>query len=123
MYKIHISNIVEITKEKIYYRDDRGDIVFIELEPCANSFEAKHKITNQSECKVRCIGVCFWGEYAYYELYTIGHMQIYMNLKTNIVKKAISKIFGLNFHAKDFQQFYSIQKQLNEKGWTTLDLT
>ena len=50
MYKIHISNIVEITKDKIYYRDDRGDIVFIELEPCANSFEAKYKITNKSEC-------------------------------------------------------------------------
>ena len=123
MYKIHISNIVEITKDKIYYRDDRGDIVFIELEPCANSFEAKHKITNKSECKVRCVGVHFFGEYAYYELYTIGHMQFYMNLKTNIFKKAFSKIFRFNFHSKDFQCFYSIQKQLNEKGWTTLDLT
>lgn len=123
MDKIHISNIVEITKDKIYYRDDRGDVVFIELDPCANNYEAAHKNGDQSDRKVRCVGVRFFGEYAYYELYTIGHTQIYMNLRTNIVKKVISKIFGLNFHAKDFQKFYSIQKQLNKKGWTTLDLT
>ncbi len=123
MEKIHISNIVEITKDRIYYRDDREDVVFIELEPCANSYEVAHKITNQSERKLRCIGVRCFGEYAYYELYTIGHIQIYMSLRSNIIKKLISKIFGFNFHAKGFQQFYSIQKQLNKNGWTTLDLT
>ncbi|MBP3300400.1 MAG: hypothetical protein J6M34_02700 [Clostridia bacterium] len=123
MDRIPITRIVEITKDKIYYRDDRGDIGFIELEPCANLYETVHGIANQPDRKVRCIGVRFFGEYAYYELYTVGHIQIYMNLKTNIFQKAISKIFGLNFHTKHFQQFYSIQKQLNEKGWTTLDLS
>lgn len=123
MNKIHISNIVEITQDKIFYRDDRGDVAFIELEPCANNYEATHQHINQSHCRVRCVGNRFFGEYAYYELYTIGHVQFYMTLKTNIFKKVISKIFGWNFYAKDFQKFYSIQKQFNEKGWTTLDLT
>ena len=123
MNKIHISNIVEITQDKIYYRDDRGDVAFIELEPCANNYEATHRHINQSDCRGRCVGNRFFGEYAYYELYTIGHVQFYMTLKTIIFQKMISKIFGWNFHAKDFQKFYSIQKQFNEKGWTTLDLT
>ena len=123
MNKIHISNIVEITQDKIYYRDDRGDVAFIELEPCANNYEATHRHINQSDCRGRCVGNRFFGEYAYYELYTIGHVQFYMTLKTNIFQKVISKIFGWNFHVKDFQKFYSIQKQFNDKGWTTLDLT
>ena len=122
MYKIHISNITEITNDKIHYRDERGDIVFVELEPCANSYEVSHKTSNQSAA-VRCVGERFFGEYAYYELYTIGHIQFYLNLKTNPLKKAISKFFGWNFHAKDFQKFYSIQKALNKNGWTTLDLS
>jgi len=119
---VHISDIVEITKDKIIFRDDRGDIDFIELEPCANSYDAVHK-TTPSDRKMRCVGIRFFGDYAYYELYTIGHTHIFMNLRKNLVKKAISKMFGINFHAKDFEKFYSIQKQLNENGWTTLDLT
>ena len=123
MDKIHICDVVDITNDKIYYRDSRGDVAFIELQPCANNYEITHKNIEYSNGEMRCIGVRFFGEYAYYELYTIGHMQFYMNLKTNILKKAFSKIFRFNFHSKDFQCFYSIQKQLNEKGWTTLDLT
>ena len=122
MDKIHISQIVEIARDRIYYRDDRGDTVFLELESCANSYEAEHKSVMGSS-EVRCVGERFFGEYAYYELYTIGHTQFYMNLKTTKVQKVISKIFGWNFHVKDCQKFYSIQKQLNEHGWTTLDLT
>ena len=66
MNKIHISNIVEITQDKIYYRDDRGDVAFIELEPCANNYEATHRHINQSDCRGRCVGNRFFGEYAYY---------------------------------------------------------
>jgi len=123
MYKIHISNITDITKDKIFYRDDKGDISYIELEPCANSYEASRKKTNTDGSKVRCVGVRFFGEYAYYELYTAGHTQIYMNLQTNKFKRFISKVFCWNFHVKEFQLFYSIQKRLNANGWTTLDLS
>ena len=123
MSKIHISRITKIAKDKIYYRDDRGDIGFIELEPCANNYALVHNIVNKEKLKVRCVGERFFGEYAYYELYNIGHTQLYMNLKTNKIKRLISKIFGWNFHAKEFQRFYSVQKRLNANGWTTLDLS
>lgn len=124
MKNIHFSKIIEIKENKIYYRNDSGDSDFIELESCANNYESTHNIININDSKVRCIGERFFGEYAYYELYTEDeHTQIYMNLKTNAFKRFISKTIGWNFHSMDFQKFYSIQKQLNANGWTTLDLS
>ncbi len=122
MDKIHISDITEISRDRIYYREETGNVVSIELGPCADSYEASHKISNRSSA-VRCIGERFFGEYAYYEIYTAEHIQFHMSLKTNPLKKFISRVCGWNFHAQDFQKFYSLQKQLNELGWTTLDLS
>ena len=124
MRKIDILDIIEIKENKIHYLNDNGNPAFIELESCANSYESTHNITNTNELKVRCIGERLFGKYAYYEIYTEDeHTQIYMNLKTNVVKRFISKTIGWNFHGKDFQRFYAIQKQLNANGWTTLDLS
>ena len=124
MRMIHISNITEIKENMICYRNDNGNVDFIELESCANNYESTHNIMNINELKVRCVGERLFGEYAYYEIYTPDeHTQIYMMLKTNVIKRFISKISGWNFHSKDFQKFYAIQKQLNANGWTTLDLS
>ena len=124
MRMIHISNITEIKENMICYRNDNGNVDFIELESCANNYESTHNIMNINELKVRCVGERLFGEYAYYEIYTQDeHTQIYMMLKTNVIKRFISKISGWNFHSKDFQKFYAIQKQLNANGWTTLDLS
>lgn len=122
MSKICIRDVVEITDDRIIYRDERGDTAFIELAPCSNSFEIKHNITTEAG-KVRTVGERFFGENAYYELYDIGHTRLYLKLKTNRIQKLISKVFKWNFHAKEFQLFYSIQTQLNAHGWTTLDLS
>jgi hypothetical protein len=124
MKKIHISNITEIKENKIYYLNGNGKADFIELESCANNYEATRDITNKSELKVRCVGERLFGECAYYEIYTRDeHTQIYLKLKTNAIKRFIFKTIGWNFHRKDFQKFYAIQKQLNINGWTTLDLS
>ena len=124
MKKIHLSNIIEIKENRIYYRNDGGKSDFIELEACANNYDSAHNITNKNDLKVRCIGERLFGEYAYYEIYTQDeHTQIYMMLKTNVIKRFISKISVWNFHSKDFKKFYAIQKQLNANGWTTLDLS
>lgn len=123
MKKIHISNITEIRNDRIYYRDN-DDVFFIELNSCANNFELANSILNKQELKVRCVGERFFGTYAYYELYTSdGHTQLYLELKNDTLKRVISKITGFNFNRKDFQQFYAVQKRLNENGWTTLDLS
>ncbi len=122
--KIRLSNIIEIKENTIYYQNDGGNSAFIELETCANNYESAHNIKNKNDLKARCIGERFFGEYAYYELYTEDeHTQIYMNLKTNAFKHFISKTIGWNFHSMDFQKFYAFQKQLNANGWTTLDLS
>lgn len=123
MKKIHISNITDITNDKIYYCDDNENVVCIELKSCANNYESAHSITNKSTLKTRCVGERLFGAYAYYELYTEERTQIYMNLKSNAFKRFISKTIGWNFHAKDFQRFYAIQKELNRHGWTTIDLS
>ena len=124
MKKIPLSNVIDITKDKLHYRDDNGKVVDIEFALCANNYEATHNIINKNELKVRCVGERFFGEYAYYELYTKDeHTRIYMKLNTNAFKRFISKTIGWNFHSMDFQKFYAFQKQLNANGWTTLDLS
>lgn len=123
MKRIHISNIADIKNNKIYYREDNENIAFIDLEFCANSYELIHNTVNNDELKVRCVGERFFGECAYYKLYTEEPTQIYMNLTTNAIKRLITKVTGWNFHSKDFQTFYAIQKRLNANGWTTLDLS
>ena len=123
MYKIHISQIVKIAEDRLYYRDDRGDIAWIDLSVCANNYAAKHHTSDQPAPKLRCVGERVFGDYAYYELYTIGRTQIYMHLKTNIIKRMISKVFSVDFRAREFRKFYTLHKQFNANGWTTLDLT
>lgn len=121
MNDIDINRIIKITTDRIIYRDDRDDEAYIELEPCADNWE-KSLGCPKTEA-IRCVGERFFGEYAYYELYDIGHTRFSMRLKTNKLKSFISKITGWNFHAKSFQQFYSVQKTLNANGWTTLDFS
>ena len=123
MKKIHISNITEIKNDRIYYSYN-DDSFCIDLEQCANNYESTHNILNKNELKARCVGERYFGLYAFYELYTDEeHTQIYMELKTNIFMRIISKITGWNFYSKDFQKFYAIHKQLNRNGWTSLDLS
>ena len=122
MHKIRIDKITEITKDKLFYRDNNGNTAFIELNECANNYESTHGIKQQDKA-IRCVGERFFGEYAYYEFYTADHTQFYMELQTSRIKRFISNTIGWNFHRKDFQLFYSVQKQLNANGWTTHDLS
>ncbi len=123
MKKIDISNVIDIKDNKLFYRNiDR--ILFIDLEVCAHNYESACTNINKSAVKVRCVGERFFCDYAYYELYTTDeHTQIFMNLKNNALKRFIFKTIGWNFYGKAFQRFYTIQKQLNANGYTTLDLS
>lgn len=119
---IDIRRIVEITDNAIVYKDDRGDTAMIELSPCANNWEKQHQKTAEKGMP-RCVGDRCFGEYAYYELYDIGHTQFYLDLRTSKIKKWIGRLIEWNFHQREFELFYSVQKQLNAHGWTTADLT
>lgn len=123
MKKIHISDIIDIKENKLFYRNN--DRTFsIDLEVCAYNYESTCTSLNKGEVKVRCVGKRLFCDYAYYELYTTDeHTQIFMNLKNNALKRFIFKTIGWNFYSKAFQRFYNIQKQLNANGYTTLDLS
>ena len=122
MKPIDIRNIIEITEQKIIYKDESGGISFIELAVCADNFESKYNIVPE-EGKLRSVGERLFGEYAYYELYDTEHTRFYLKLKTSKIKKFLFKITNFNFHSKDLKLFYSVQKRLTEHGWTTLDLS
>ncbi len=125
MVKIHISDITDITKDKLYYRNASGNIAFIDLETCANNYETINNVTYKEGTKHRCIGERLFGfrDYAYYELYTEERTHLYLNLKTNAFRRFLYRIIGWNFYVKDYRLFYSVQERLNTKGWTTLDLS
>lgn len=122
MNRIDIRDIVEITDDKIIYRGKNG-VGSIELAPCAANFEAEFR-NSAASGTCRCVAVRFFGEYnSYYELFDEEHTRLFLKMKTNKVKRLLFKLFYLNFHVKEFQLFYSVHKQLNAHGWTTLDLT
>ncbi len=123
MQKIHMSQITAITRERITFRDEQGHIASIELEPCANRYAAAHPETDLPGRSVRCVGVRCFGEYAYYELCTEKPVQLYMELKIGRFRALVAHLTGWNFQTKAFERFYSVQKRLNNVGWTTLDLT
>lgn len=125
MKKIHITNITDIKNDRIYYRDDNGNIAFISLETCANNYEKINNVTYKEGSKFRCVGERLFGfrDYVYYELCTDEPTHLYLNLKTNAFRRFIEETIGWNFYVKEFRLFYSIQERLNKNGWTTLDLS
>ena len=46
--RIPLSNVIDITKDKLHYRDDNGNVVDIELALCANNYESTHNIINKN---------------------------------------------------------------------------
>ena len=48
MKKIPLSNVIDISKDKLHYRDDNGKVVDIELALCANNYESTHNIINKN---------------------------------------------------------------------------
>lgn len=128
MKEIDIRNIIEITAGRILYRDEQGNAASIELEPCADIFDRENHLARLSGA-LRCVGDRYWTRFngdrvVYYELYTSGeHTRLYLELKTNFVKRLIEKVFGWNFYTKEYSLFHSVQKRLAAHGWTTYDRT
>ncbi len=123
MRKIPLSCITEIALDRINCRDEQGHPVSVVLPLCAERYERAHPPTHPGGATPRCVGERCFGEYAYYEFCAEEPIQFYLNLKTSRMQKIITRLTGWNFHAKEFEQFYSVQKRLNAAGWTTLDLT
>lgn len=74
MDQIPIFEITKITEDKIYYRNNYGNIASIELELCAKNFKNTYKCDYDRSIKFRCVGERSFGKYSYYELYTESHI-------------------------------------------------
>ena len=119
MIEIDIRKITEINENKLLYHDDNGNVSFVDLELCAE-FHEKETGRNPN-FSYRSVGE---REYPYYDLYSPEGIRLYLKTKKlNPLQRLISSTLGWSFNSKEFDLWYSIQKSLNENGWTTLDLS
>lgn len=91
MIKIHISQITKITSKSILYKDDLGGEGLIRLDMCADNYASVHYV-QPIKSTIKCVVERFFGEYAYYELYTTEHTHLYMNLKSNIFTRLLKTL-------------------------------
>lgn len=115
---VNIKNIIKIGAERIKYRDEKGEEKYIELASSANTWAYRHPDAQRADGKPRCVADRFCdGKTAYYEFYNIGHTRL------GISVSPIKKLFGGSISPKEHELFMSLQKKLEEHGWTTFDLT
>lgn len=118
--KIDIGKIKSINKEVICYENQSGENVLLDLAKCAENYSV---VCGAAQGKCKSVGRrLFAHPCAFYEIYADETIYFVLPLKTNGVKRMISKVFGWNFDSKAFELFYAVQKQLNAAGYTTLDL-
>lgn len=120
--KIDIRKIKSISNGVLCYENKNGKSTSISLEKCAENYSA---VRSTAKGEYKSVGTrlfLFSFPYAFYEIYADESIYFILPLKTNKVKKLLSKTFGFNFHSRDFKIFYGFQKQLNSAGYTTLDL-
>lgn len=124
--KIPFENIIEVNELELIFRDNEGELQKIVLEDCARNFSAVFgsSTSNLSARKVRGIG----GRYAasptgFYELFTdYHHIRFCRTTKTTVFKNILLRI-GWNVYAKDYSEFYSLEKKFHAIGYSTIDLT
>ena len=106
MNEISVKQIKEITQFWVVYRKDSGEPGHIQLSACANSFAIQRGGDGS------CVGVRYEKDgFGFYELFNVGHTRIKCPLKP--------KLFGSA--AKLREKYESIEKQLNEFGWKTIE--
>ena len=123
MIEIDIRDITDIKGSQLFYRNDNGSILFIDLESCAKYHENRNGINTYNG--TRSVGERLYVRpIATYDLYSPDGIRLYLEIPPlNFFKRLISRIIGWRFNAKEFDIFYSVQKKLNQNGWTTLDLS
>ena len=119
--KIPFENIIKITSEELFYKNNEGKTEKINLDECAKNYNLAQDISSEQQAGgLKCIGGrCF----PFFEFFTSAHhTRFYTPLKKTAFTRFLKKI-GLNPYAKEHSEFYSMQKKLNSLGFTSLDLT
>ena len=135
-YSSHdINSIVEITNTELIYREDRGDLISIDLGKCRDRYikyinshlaeypELKGKpIENNSGFK--CVADRYFSDqgYAYFEFYEWPRVRFEIRMKNKAIKRFLPFVNSY-YQRISYQQFHAIQLLLQSAGWTTYDLS
>ena len=114
---IDIKKVEKVGKERIKYKNEKGEYAYIELGASANTWAYRHP-ESAREDGLRCVGDSYCdGKIAYIEFYNIGHVKI------GVQPSPIVKIFGKGLSAKQTDDFNSFKKELEQNGYTTYDIS
>lgn len=134
-YRLNISNIEKITKTELLYREERGDIITIDLKMCrdrylkyinshVDNYPNRDGVPVEDIPDFNCVGNRYFTgfENAYFEFFDWPHIRFEIPMRRNIFAKLLDLI-GLNWSLKYYKQFQDIQNQLLDAGWSTFDLS
>lgn len=114
---IDIRKIVKVGKERIKYKNEKGEYAYIELGASANTWAYRHPDATRDD-DLRCVGDSYCdGKIAYIEFYNIGHVKlgVKQSLLSGLLKKGLSK--------KQTDDFEALKKELLQNGYTTYDIS
>ena len=115
-----ISDIVDIKENRIYYREKYGNDAYIDLDSCAAFCQLMYP---KQTSGLRCVGERNICGIPFYEFYDREPIRFTLCVKNNLLQRIISRMAGWNFHANKYKAFCDIQKELNNMGFTTFDLS
>lgn len=119
MIEIDIRKIIEIKGSQLSYYDENHKPAFVDLNACAEYHEKT--VGRNPDFPCRSVGE---REFPYYDFYSPDGIRLYLTVpKLNAFQRFLSRRLGWDFHSNEFKLWYSVQKSLNQNGWTTLDLS
>lgn len=115
-----IDDIVEISENRICYREEHGSIAFVDLDSCSDFYQLIHP---EHTSGLRCVGERSIHGIPFYEFCAREPIRFTLCIEDKLLQRMASRLLGWNFHANKYKAFCDIQKRLNDMGFTTLDLS
>ena len=124
--KIPFENIIDVNEKELIFKNNKCEMQNISLEECAKNFYFAFGVSGKeyTNKKFKCVG----GRYSanpisFYEIFTAAHhIRFCMTYKVTRFKRFLTKI-GLNAYSEDYSNFRSLERKLNDIGYSTMDLT
>ncbi len=131
-YRLDWDRIVRISETALYYRDDRGDVLDLDLKKCRDRYlkyinshpkdDPSLILSAEDNENFRWVADrCFdWISDAYFEFYGWPHIRFEKQMKETLARRFLGFI-GRNWREKYYHQFCNIQLELEKFGWETFD--
>lgn len=134
-YLYRIDQIEKITESELVYREDRGDLISIDLHKCRDrylkymnahldEYPERKSIPLEDTSDFICVGDhCFDGlGNPYFEFYDWPHARFEIKIRRTAFKKLLSWL-GWDWQRKYSRKFHELQNQIQLAGWRTRDLS